>query len=141
MKKILNFLHWTLTLFLLLSLYLTPGVQNTVIAQQAATTFSNLRVTNFFREQPRTAITITNGGTLTPTGGYQRITAAGAVGASLATRPAGSLLHLVNVGAQTITFTETATLISAGNIVLGAGDTATLISDGTNWTQLAGSNN
>lgn len=110
-------------------------------AQGGVTGFANLRISNFYRAAPRTAITLTNGGTLNATGTYQRITAAGAVGASIATKPAGTLLILVNTGSNTITFTETATLISAGNIALGAGDSATLISDGTNWTQISGSNN
>lgn len=128
-----------LSLLLLAALLFAPLGQ--VLGQGGVTGFANLRVTNFYRAQPRTAITVTNGGTLNPTGTYQRITAAGAVGQSLAAKPAGTVLILVNVGAQTITFTETATLISAGNIVLGATDSATLISDGTNWTQIAASNN
>lgn len=113
-------------------------------AQGGVTGFANLRITNFYRAQPRTAITMTQDAALNPSGTYTRLTAAGAVstsGASITVKPAGTLLILVNVGSNTITFTETGTLISAGNIALGAGDSASLLSDGTNWTQVAASNN
>lgn len=113
-------------------------------AQGGVTGYANLRITNFYRAQPRTALTVTMNGNVNPTGTYQRLTAAGAVGtsgANLVVKPAGTLLILVNTGSNTITFTETGTLISAGNIALGAGDSATLVSDGTNWTQIAASNN
>lgn len=113
-------------------------------AQGGVTGFSSLRVTNYYRAQPRTAIAVTQDATVNPTGTYQRLTAAGAVstsGASITVKPAGTLLILVNTGSNSITFTETGTLISAGNIVLGAGDSATLLSDGTNYTQIGASNN
>lgn len=112
-----------------------------VQAQGGVTGYANLRISNFYRAQPRAAITVGNGATVNATGTYQRLTAAGGVGASLAIKPAGTLLVLVNVGSNTITFTETGTLISAGNIALGQNDSATLISDGTNWFQIAASNN
>jgi hypothetical protein len=114
-------------------------------AQGGVTGYANLRITNFYRAAPRPTITVTDNMTpLNTSGTFTRLTAAGAVGVSgdaLVVKPAGTLLYLVNVGSNTITFTETGTLISAGNIALGAGDTATLISDGTNWRQLASSNN
>ncbi len=129
-----------LTLVITLGLLFAPAIPM-VEGQGGVTGFANLRISNFYRAQPRTAITVTNGGTVNPTGTYTRLTAAGAVAASLVAEPAGSVLILVNTGSNTITFTETATLISAGNIALGAGDSATLISDGTAWTQIAASNN
>lgn len=110
-------------------------------AQGGVTGFASLRVANFFRLQPRTAITVANGSTVDTTGSYQRLTAAGAVAASLSIEPAGSVVTLVNVGSNTITFTETGNIISAGNIALGANDSATLYSDGTSWFQVAASNN
>lgn len=113
-------------------------------AQTGVTAFGTLRVGRFYRAFPRTAIEITNNGYLTATGTFQRVTAAGTVGtsgANIAVLPAGTYLHIVNTGANSITFTETGTLRSAGNIVLGQYDAATLISDGANWTQLSGSNN
>lgn len=121
----------------LVAIPLTLQVQ----AQGGTTGFQNLRVTNFYRAAPRTTITVTNGAVVNPTGTYQPLTSAGAVAASLVVEPSGSILTLVNVGANTITFTETATLISAGNVALGATDSATFISNGTAWYQISASNN
>lgn len=115
-----------------------------VNAQGGVTGYANLRITNFYRAQPRTAIAVTMNGWVTATGTYQQLTAAGAVstsGAKIAVKPAGTILILVNSGSNTITFTETGTLVSAGNIALGANDSATLLSNGTNWYQIAASNN
>lgn len=129
---------------LLLAAVLLVGTEQSVGAQGGVTGFANLRITNFYRSQPRAALTVTMNGTVNSTGTYQRLTAAGTVatsGANIVVKPAGTILTLVNTGSNTITFTETGTLISAGNIALGANDSATLISDGTNWYQIAASNN
>lgn len=115
-----------------------------VQAQGGVTGFANLRISNFYRSAPRTAITLTNNATLNATGTFQLITAAAAIGtsgANITVKPAGTELILLNTGSNTITFTETGTLKSAGNIALGALDSATLRSDGTNWYQVAASNN
>lgn len=113
-----------------------------VDAQGGMTVFNGMRLTTFIRFQPRTAITVTQDLDVNATGTYQRLTAAGAVGtASVTIKPAGTYLILVNVGANSITITETALIKSAGNIVLGQYDSATLLSDGTNWFQVAASNN
>lgn len=136
MKRVLA---WVAIAALLL-LFIVPPL----FAQGGVTGFANLRITNFYRSQPRTAITVTDNATINATGTYQRLTAASAVGTSgdnLTTKPAGSILVLVNVGAQTITITETANIKSAGNIALGTLDTATLVSDGSDWYQISGSNN
>lgn len=113
-------------------------------AQGGVTGFSSLRVTNFYRMLPRTVITVTMNGTINATGSFQRLAAAGAVsvsGDSVVVEPAGTILTLVNTGAATITITETANVKSAGNIVLGTLDSATLLSDGSDWYQTAASNN
>lgn len=113
-------------------------------AQGGESMFDTVVAGNFFRAGQRATLTVTMNGTVNPTGTHQRLTAAGAVatsGANITVKPAGTLLILNNVGSNTITFTETGTLISAGDIVLGAGDSATLISDGTSWRQIAASNN
>lgn len=144
-RLIAALLAWTglLTLVLVaMLLFATPQASQ---AQTGVTAFGTVRVGAFYRAYPRTAITVTMNGWLTPTGTYQRIrNESGAVstsGAKIAVKQAGTILTLVNVGANTITFTETGTLVSAGNIALGANDSATLISDGTNWTQIGASNN
>lgn len=135
---------WIANIVLILAGLLFVPVGQMVQAQGGVTGFSNLRITNFYRAVPRTAITVTNNGTINPTGTYQTLTAAGAVGTSgdnLTIKPAGTVLILVNTGANTITITETANIKSAGNLALGTLDTATLVSDGTDWYQIAASNN
>lgn len=93
---------------------------------------------------PSDSIAVTDGGYVTPTSSFQPLTSSGNVGTSgayIAVLPAGTVLVLANLGSNTITFTETGTLVSAGNIALGANDSATLISNGTNWYQIGASNN
>lgn len=129
---------------LLLASFLFIGLEQAVSSQGGVTGFANLRISNFYRAQPRTAITITQDGDLNPTGTYQRITAATAVtmsGSDVTVEPAGTLLILQNVSVNTIKFTETATFSATGNISLGQDDSATFISDGTSWRQIAASNN
>lgn len=113
-------------------------------AQGGVSSFSTIRISNFYRAQPRTSIAVTNGGTINATGTFQRIHSAGTVGTAgtaITVKPAGTLLTLVNIGANQITITETGVFTSAGNIVLGAGDSATLYSNGAAWTQVGASNN
>lgn len=120
------------------------GMLQPTQAQGGVTTFNNLNVINSYRANKRANITVTQDMTVTVTGTYQPLTSAGAVsfsGDRLLIRPEGTILVLVNVGSNTITITETANIKSAGNIALGALDTATLISDGADWYQLSGSNN
>lgn len=115
-----------------------------IFGQGGVTVFSNLRITNFYRAQPRTALVVTNGGTINATGTLQRLTSAAAVGTAgtaITIKPSGTLLTLVNVGANTIVITETGVFTSAGNITLGPGDATTLYSNGAAWTQLSFNNN
>ena len=130
----------TLTLTLLVGAFAPAIIQG----QGGVTGFANVRVTNFYRAQPRTTQTVVNDYVINPTGTYTRLTSAEAVatsGGTITVEPAGTLLVLVNVGSNSITITETGTLKSAGNIALGALDSATLLSDGTNWYQIGASNN
>lgn len=140
MKVKLFLLTWILTLIVFSGFMLVHSVE----AQGGAAGFANVRISNFLRMQPRTAITVTMNGTLNSTGSYQRITSAGTVatsGGNITIKPSGSILYIVNSGSNQITFTETGILKSAGNIVLGTLDSATLLSDGTNWYQIGASNN
>jgi hypothetical protein len=89
-----------------------------------------------------TVITLTSGATLTPNSSYQPIAAAGNIGfGAIAAGAEGDLLTVINVTNTTITITDTGTLKLSGNLALGQYDSATLLSDGTNWIQLATSNN
>lgn len=93
-------------------------------------------VGTFLLTTPATVITATNGFTLTATGTYQPLAAAGAVGFSAITAaPAGTWLFLTNTSNQTITITDTSTTMLSGNAALAQYDTILLVSDGTNWLQ------
>lgn len=105
---------------------------------------STISIDTFLTLEPQAPVTVTNGLALEPTGTFQPITSAGAVGISggdIAAGDDGDLLILLNVGSNTITITETTGLVSAGNIALGAGDSATLVYRGSSWYQIGASNN
>lgn len=103
----------------------------------------DLQAANFLRMVPTTAITVTAGMAIQPTGSYQPLRSAGAVGATLALTgsSAGNVVVLVNEVNQTITISDTSTTMLAGNVALGQYDTLTVITDGTNWYELDRSNN
>lgn len=86
-------------------------------------------------------LTVANGGTITPTGTFQRLTAAGAVGAGLGAPTAGAYVMLLNTSANTITITDTTGAVLAGNAVLGQWDTLTIVGYGNSWHEVARSNN
>ena len=90
---------------------------------------------------PPDALTVTNGGTITPTAAVMELTAAGAVGAELVAAGDGQLLILINTSANNIVISDTATIESTGDITLGQYDTLTLMGVGIKWYQLAASNN
>lgn len=113
-----------------------------ITATDDITAGDDLSVGGWINGNAAGTLTITAGGTITPTGTYQRITAAAARGTSSVTgHAAGRILVLVNVGSNTITLTDTGTLKLSGNAALGQYDTITLQSDGTNWIELAKANN
>jgi hypothetical protein len=91
---------------------------------------------------PTTSITVTQGMTITPTGTYQPLTAAGAVSTSaIAAKDAGTMLRLINTSAQTITLTDTGTLKLTANWVGAQYDALVLMSDGVNWVEMARADN
>lgn len=81
--------------------------------------------------------------TITPTGTLQTLTASEAITISVINSPrAGKVLILTNVSANTITISETASLILGGQRALGQNDNLTLISvDGSTWTEFDFTNN
>lgn len=117
-------------------------ILNDLVIDDDLTVTDDATVTDLFVAQ-RTAQTITAGGTITPTGTYHQITADAARGTSsvAGVSTAGRVVTLVNVGSNTITLTDTGTLKLTGNIALGQYDSLLLLSDGTNWVQLATANN
>lgn len=81
--------------------------------------------------------------TITPTGTLQTLTASEAITISVINAPrAGKVLMLTNISTNTITISETASLILGGQRALGQNDNLTLISvDGTAWTEFDFTNN
>lgn len=105
-------------------------------------TLTGAGVLGTVRLTPATAISVTMNMTVTPAGSYQPLTSAGTVGTGvIVAGSAGDVLTLVNNSNTTITISDTGTLKLSGNIALGQYDTLVLISDGTNWVQLATTNN
>ncbi len=90
---------------------------------------------------PGSAYSVTNGSTITVTGAVMELASAGAVGADLPPATDGRLLILINGVAQTITITETAAAVMAGNFAMGQGDSLTLMGNGVVWYELSRSNN
>lgn len=123
----------------------TAGVtSDDLTASDDTTVGDDLVVGGHVRWTPQTVITVTAGGTITPTGGLQYLTAAAARGTRLVittTVPAGTIQAFYNVGSNTITLTDTAPLVLGGNAALGAKDTLILFHNGTEWVQLSKTDN
>jgi hypothetical protein len=90
----------------------------------------------------KAVITVTHLGYITPTYTYQQLHAAGNVWTSnLAALGAGTLVVLANKSNTTITITDTGIIMLSADWAGTQYDTLTLLSDGTNWLELARSNN
>jgi hypothetical protein len=90
---------------------------------------------------PGTAISVTDGSTITPTTAIQELTAAGNVGAGLAACGDGQVLTLVNLSNVTITITDTGSIRLAGNAALGQWDSLTVVGSGVTCVEVARANN
>jgi hypothetical protein len=87
-------------------------------------------------------ITVTMNGYITPTNTLQPLAAAGAVGtANLAAGATGRVLVLWNKTTNTITISDTGTILLSADWAGTQYDTLTLFSDGTNWIELARATN
>ncbi len=110
-----------------------------------ATTISaagNLQTTGFGRYAAVSSIAVTQNSTITPTGTYQPLTAAGAVSTgSLVCGTAGNLIVLTNTSANNIVISDTGTIMLSGDLTIGQYDTLTLLSDGTNCLEITFTNN
>lgn len=101
-------------------------------------------IAGYLRYTPQTTVTVVYQGVITPTGSLVYITAAAARGTRLVlttTATTGDVIRVVNVGAQTITLTDTAPLVMEGNFAMGAKDNITFYHDGDEWIELARANN
>ena len=90
---------------------------------------------------PGTAISVTDGSTITPTTAIQELTSAGNVGAALAACGDGQVLTLVNLSNTTITITDTGNIRLAGNAALGQWDSLTVVGSGVTCVEVARANN
>jgi hypothetical protein len=98
----------------------------------------DLTVVSDLTLSPTTTETIGFDEQIDPTGTYHRITSSAARGTdNIAIGTAGDVLILHNVGAQTITLTDTGTLLLSGNAALSANDMIWLISTGVAWVQIS----
>lgn len=115
----------------------------TVTDDGITVTDDNLTLVDGFLDMGNASvITLTMNATLTPNASYQPLASSGTVNtSSITVGSAGTLLTLVNTTNTSIVFTDTGTLKLSGNLTLGQNDSVTLVSDGTNWNQLATSNN
>lgn len=98
-------------------------------------------VADDLRVTAQTAITVTNGVAFAPTGTYQRIQAAGTVTPTITVGTAGDLLVLINISAQTINIADTGIQMLSTAWAGGQYDVLVLWCDGTNWLEVARSNN
>jgi hypothetical protein len=87
------------------------------------------------------AYTVTDGATITPAEALVELTAAGTVGASVATCTDGQWVMFVNTAAQTITITDTGSVRLAGDWAGAQTDTLTLACIGVLWYEMARANN
>lgn len=102
----------------------------------------NIVIADFAQITAQTAISVTDGGIITPTGSYQPLESAAEVTATLSSGcTAGRKLALINTVATTINISETATSALSGNFAMGQYDSMLLWCDGTRWVQLAETDN
>jgi hypothetical protein len=90
------------------------------------------------------SLTITNGQPITPTASVMIVTPNNGNVVAAINRvgiAAGTRLTLINPVASTLTISDGTNQLLAGDIVLGIGDTASLIFDGTQWIEISRSNN
>jgi len=94
-------------------------------------------IAGYVRIGASTTFSVTNGGTITPTGTYMPLEAGAAVGCSdIVTGTAGDRLVLINTCAHSITITDTGSLKLGSNRVLAQYDVLELWSDGTYWIEV-----
>jgi len=88
------------------------------------------------------AIAVTMNGYITPTCTFQELTSAGTVGtAYLAAGTDGDLVCLWVSSATQVTISDTGTIMLSGDAVITQYDNLCLLSDGTNWYEIAQANN
>lgn len=105
------------------------------------TTVGNVTIGSLLVTAMKNTLTVTNATGFTPAGAFQPLTAAGSVTPTVNILPAGTVVVLVNAGTNAITIADTSIQKLTADAVLGQYDSLTIISDGTNWIELARANN
>ena len=92
---------------------------------------------------PQTAISVTDGMTVTPRGAFQPLMSAGDVTVTvlLGCNAAGRQVTLVNVTTPTITFPATGALKLSADAALGQFDSLSLLCGGADWIETARADN
>ncbi len=117
-------------------------IDDDIIAGAALTTTTFMEIGTWLRPSLQATLVVTVDGTITATGTNQPISATAAIGLDdIAIMSDGDVLMLTNVGTNTVTITDTGVIMLSGDIALGQHDTLTLLCDGTNWKQIATSDN
>lgn len=124
---------------------ITSGNAN-ITSGNATLTDGDLTLTNgdaiigdYLKIVPQTTLTVT--GTFTPTGSYQPVIAASVIGITATVGAAGQTVTIINVGTNAVTLADSGTQKLSAAAALGQYDTLTVRSDGTNWIEVARSNN
>lgn len=147
-------------LIVLIALALVAALAVPLAAQVNVTNFTNIRADGFVRADTymrsgtyaqvgtflnvdaAEAIAVTQNGTITPQGTFQPLSSAGNVGTSSIATPTGqSLLVVWNTTNTSIVLSDTNALKLGGNRTLGQWDTLTLFWNGSDWVELAFTNN
>ena len=141
MKKLLPALILVSVLLALLAACVAIPVQPEEPAGAAAGTLTIGTFVNFTEQFD--APTVTNGSTITMTTSFVPLTAAGAVGTSaiVGCETSGRLSFLYNTADQTITLTDTGTLLLAGNFGMTQYDMLILLGDGESCVEVSRSVN
>lgn len=136
------------------------GTRSVAASGANETGFNNMQVTGYVDVQTnlyvgdwvhtfaQTAIAVTDGAVITPTGTYQPLTATGSVTATLTTSSdfvtAGDVLILINANStvtSTVNIADSGTAKLTAAAALGQYDSLTLWFDGTNWIELSRADN
>ncbi|GIK36561.1 MAG: hypothetical protein BroJett011_03940 [Chloroflexota bacterium] len=117
---------------------LTTAAGVTVSAGNLTVSNGDAVIADFAQIAAQTAISLTNGGILTPTGTFQPIQSGGAVTVTMSSGcSTGQEVLLVNRVNQTIIISETDTSALSDNASLGQYDSLHLLCDTSRWIQIA----
>lgn len=98
---------------------------------------------DFAQISAQTAISVADGGIITPTGTYQPLASAGTITPTVATSGmvTGSVVTLINTSDTTINLADTGTAKLSAAWAAGQYDALVLWFDGTNWVEISRSDN